>query len=48
MENEKWNSDEWQGRSKERVERNNKVFGYSILLVIIFFILFSLKSCFNL
>jgi hypothetical protein len=35
MDKEKWDSDEWQGRSKDKVEKNNKVFGYSILLTIL-------------
>jgi uncharacterized Rmd1/YagE family protein len=32
----KWDSDDWQGRSEEQVNRNNKVFGWSIVIVIIF------------
>jgi uncharacterized membrane protein YidH (DUF202 family) len=27
-----WNRNEWQGRSKEQVDRNNKVFGLSIII----------------
>jgi type IV secretory pathway component VirB8 len=30
-----WDPNEWQGRSKEQVERNNKVFGYSVIMSII-------------
>ena len=30
-----WDPIEWQGRSKEQVERNNKVFGYSVIMSII-------------
>jgi hypothetical protein len=30
-----WDPNEWQGRTKEQVERNNKVFGYSIIMSII-------------
>jgi|LakMenEpi03Aug12_release.lakeMendotaPanAssembly.Ray.scaffolds.fasta_scaffold344135_4 hypothetical protein len=27
----KWDRNEWQGRSKEQVDRNNKVFGIAII-----------------
>lgn len=27
-----WNPNEWQGRSEKQVERNNKTFGYTIIL----------------
>jgi hypothetical protein len=32
----KWDNNDWQGRSKEQVERNYKVFGWSIVIVLIF------------
>ncbi len=31
----KWNRNEWQGRSRKQVENNNKVFEYSLILIII-------------
>jgi hypothetical protein len=31
-----WNRNEWQGRSEEQVKINYKVFGWSIIIVIIF------------
>jgi hypothetical protein len=31
-----WNPNDWQGRTKEQVERNYKVFGRSIVIVLIF------------
>ena len=42
-----WNRNEWQGRSKKQVEDNNKVFGYSIILIILGFIggLLFFSSC---
>jgi uncharacterized membrane protein YidH (DUF202 family) len=30
-----WNPNDWQGRTREQVERNNKVFGYSVIMSII-------------
>jgi hypothetical protein len=30
-----WDPDDWQGRTRQQVERNNKVFGYSIIMSII-------------
>lgn len=30
-----WNSDEWQGRTKDHVERNNRVFGYTVIGMVI-------------
>lgn len=27
--NKKWNADRWQGRSKQQVENNNKILGYT-------------------
>jgi hypothetical protein len=35
MSNMDWNPNEWQGRTREQVERNNKVFGYSVIMSII-------------
>jgi uncharacterized membrane protein YidH (DUF202 family) len=32
----KWDNNGWQGRSKEQVERNNKVFGYSVIIAVVF------------
>ena len=31
MSDDNWNYDEWQGRSKKQVMRNNRVFGYTII-----------------
>jgi hypothetical protein len=31
-----WNPNDWQGRTEEQVERNYKVFGRSIVIVLIF------------
>ena len=30
-----WDPNDWQGRTREQVERNNKVFGYSVIISII-------------
>lgn len=30
-----WDPNDWQGRTREQVERNNKVFGYSVIVSII-------------
>jgi hypothetical protein len=30
-----WDPDDWQGRTRQQVERNNKVFGYSVIISII-------------
>ena len=35
MSNMDWNPNDWQGRTREQVERNNKVFGYSVIMSII-------------
>lgn len=43
-----WNKDEWQGRSREQVERNYKTFGLFIkviLITITIMLLVTLFSC---
>jgi hypothetical protein len=30
-----WDPNDWQGRTREQVERNNRVFGYSVIISII-------------
>lgn len=30
-----WDPNDWQGRTREQVERNNRVFGYSVIILII-------------
>jgi hypothetical protein len=45
---EEWNQDDYQGRSKQQVERNNKIFMYTmktIVIAILISLLMSLFSC---
>jgi|688.fasta_scaffold08169_17 hypothetical protein len=42
-----WNNNDWQGRSKKQVERNYKVFKYSLILAFIGTILLLIISILN-
>ena len=42
-----WNKNDWQGRTKEQVERNYKVFKYSLLIVFIWVIILYMISILN-
>lgn len=39
-----WNKNDWQGRSKSQVDRNNRVFTYSIIISVIGIIILLIKT----
>lgn len=44
MKNEKFNSNDWQGRSKQKVESNYKVMGYGLAIILFIGIIGTLIS----
>jgi hypothetical protein len=45
--NEEWNPNEWQGRSKYQVNRNNTVMSYGITIGIVTFLICLVYSLFG-
>jgi hypothetical protein len=39
-----WNRNDWQGRSEEQVKRNYKVFGWSLVFVVVLGLLLYLTT----
>jgi len=44
MKEKKWNPSDWQGRTKQQVEGNAKVMGFTFMVVVAAFVLYGLFS----
>jgi len=46
-ENKEWNPKDWQGRKKHQIETGYKIMGFSMMIVLGFFLLYGVFSLVN-